>query len=170
MGVVVYREPWWDRFRLLIGFGIYLAVGAMALAGVGLFSSPNAFVGWTLLISDTIGMPLAVRRALPGSYVRLVDAGIEGRAWRGRPVLVPWSEIRDIEVVSQGRGREGYRYPRLIMADGTQVPLFMLRTALGPSSRLSRIFDKASYNDRHFEEKIARLRQCLAQRQNLEAH
>lgn len=164
----VYRESWWDRFRLLICLGGYLALGAMALAGVGLFSARNAFLGWMLLVSGVVGTPMALRRALPGSYVRLTESGIEGRAWRGRPELVPWSQIREIEVVSQGHGREGFRFPCLILADGKKAPLFMLRTALGPSPRISRVLDKAKYYDRRFDEKVAQLRRHLADHQNLE--
>lgn len=150
-----------------IGLVGYLAVGATAVAGVGLFNSPDAF-GWILLVSGALGMPLALRRALPGSYIRLTESGIQGRAWRGRPALVPWSEIRDVEVVSQGLGREGYRYPCLILADGDKAPLLMLRTALAPSPRISRLFDKAKYYDQRFDEKVALLRRHLADHHNLE--
>ena len=165
---VVYRESWWNRFRLLIWTVAYLTASAVRLETAGLSHTATTFIAWSYLPCGLVVIPIALRRALPGSYVRVTESGLEGRALRGRPKLVPWNEIRDIEVVERGTGRDGYRYPSLILADGKKAALPMLLTALNPSPPISRIFGKARHYDRRFDETVTDLRRRLAEHQNLE--
>jgi hypothetical protein len=154
---VVYHQPRLDRFRMLGGTVGWIVIGAIALVE----SSPA--IGWGFLACGVLSAPLSLRLALPGNYVRLTQTGVELGGWRSRRPLVPWSEIVEIEVISIGLGRTGYRYPRLILADGKKAPLMMLTTSLAPTSAFSRLFGKARHHDPHFDEKVAQMREHVAE-------
>jgi hypothetical protein len=147
------------RFSTMRAGALIWVLGAVTMIG----STPAAVVvAWIILADGTLFVLLGLRRAFPGNYVRVVADGFASRSWRWRrEMFIAWSDAVAVTVVEVGVGRDGYRYPDVILTEDRHAPLHMLSSGLVPTRLLPALFLRRRPYDRHFDEKVAVLRGAL---------
>jgi hypothetical protein len=153
------REVPLRRFSTMRVGALIWVLGAVTMIG----STPAAVVvGWIILADGTLFVLLGLRRAFPGNYVRVTADGLAGRLWRWRrETFIAWSDAVAVTVVEVGVGRDGYRYPDVILTEDRHAPLPMLSSGLVPGRLLAGLFLRGRPYDQHFDAKVVVLRGAL---------